>query len=783
MLRKGKILPAAVLAVSCLVWVLFLKTLCPSVHVGDSGELIVASWSLGVAHNPGYPLYSLLGRGFGFIAVGNSAFRINLFSAVCTVFAALFAFLTIVRLWRSVWLASIASGLLAVSTTVWWQSTDAEVYTLYALCLSALLYLLARFVQDGDVRFLYCAAFVFGLSLANHVSLLMMVPPILVVLWGKGLIGDPRRLVACAVLIALGLSCYIFLPIRAANHPPINWSNPATLEAFLYHVTAKEHRGKALLGAGFQGTSERFGSILKMLTTQYWWGSPIFVAIVLVGFVLLAKRHRLFLAAVLAIVSNIIYIEFLNVVPLQATGFGYPCYLTLILLFSLGLNRLWRSLPRLSVAAGICVLALGILGNWHMNDRSRDRIAYLFARNLLLPLQPGSALLVEGDNQAFTTMYLQSVEGVRPDLSTYFVYGDLGVRLSPFEGFRKLDNQPKAKSICQSHPVCYFTSSPEDLGGWAKHAVGEGLVDAIGVSGGAEERLRPWNLYDLDGIDEDAIFKRILSEEIAARYHLCRAKFYTATDKSTWLRELALASKAGKHVHYIHWLIANEYANAGMLNEAIRELQIACRLNPQDARIHNQLGTLYRKTGRNQDAISQFEEALALSPDQAGYAFNLGNALMAEGRIDDAIRRYGYALRLSPYSAEIHNNLGNALKRKGKMRLAIEHFKKAAALSSDWLAPRNNLGLAYAALGRYDLAIREYREALRIDPDSADVYCNLGSLYFYRLRDVEGAVRCWQRMLQLAPDHPQAQRIRGILSTLGERGIIGPENKGAWRKP
>ena len=46
--------------VGLIVFFLYLATACPTVYFGDSGELIAAADSLGVAHPPGYPIYTLL---------------------------------------------------------------------------------------------------------------------------------------------------------------------------------------------------------------------------------------------------------------------------------------------------------------------------------------------------------------------------------------------------------------------------------------------------------------------------------------------------------------------------------------------------------------------------------------------------------------------------------------------------------------------------------------------------------------------------------------------------
>jgi hypothetical protein len=42
----------------------YLWTLTPTVGFHDSGELITVAYTLGIAHPPGYPLYTLLGKVF-----------------------------------------------------------------------------------------------------------------------------------------------------------------------------------------------------------------------------------------------------------------------------------------------------------------------------------------------------------------------------------------------------------------------------------------------------------------------------------------------------------------------------------------------------------------------------------------------------------------------------------------------------------------------------------------------------------------------------------------------
>ena len=57
---------------------IYLKTICPVVYLGDSGELTAAAYSLGIPHNSGYPLYCIIGKIFCLIPIGNIGFRMNL---------------------------------------------------------------------------------------------------------------------------------------------------------------------------------------------------------------------------------------------------------------------------------------------------------------------------------------------------------------------------------------------------------------------------------------------------------------------------------------------------------------------------------------------------------------------------------------------------------------------------------------------------------------------------------------------------------------------------------
>ncbi|HUP27289.1 MAG TPA: DUF2723 domain-containing protein, partial [Chloroflexia bacterium] len=95
MLRARTALMGGVLLT--LAWLgIYFSTVSPTVNLIDSGELITAVWGPGIAHPPGYPLYTLLGYVATHLPVGEIAWRLNAFSALWAALAvAAFYFLVI----------------------------------------------------------------------------------------------------------------------------------------------------------------------------------------------------------------------------------------------------------------------------------------------------------------------------------------------------------------------------------------------------------------------------------------------------------------------------------------------------------------------------------------------------------------------------------------------------------------------------------------------------------------------------------------------------------------
>lgn len=141
-----------------------------SIYAGDSGELVAAAYTWGIAHPPGYPLYTLLGALLTHAPIlgGTAAWKMGFLSSIPMAFSLGFLYLTAKTLTNSRVSGVIASCMAGFLYPVWLYSIVPEVFGLYALFSSMLVYFLIRFFQTTDRKWLWLMAFVGGLACTHH---------------------------------------------------------------------------------------------------------------------------------------------------------------------------------------------------------------------------------------------------------------------------------------------------------------------------------------------------------------------------------------------------------------------------------------------------------------------------------------------------------------------------------------------------------------------------------------------------------------------------------------
>jgi hypothetical protein len=185
--------------------IVYTLTLEPSASFWDSGEFIASAYKLQVVHQPGAPLYLMLGKVFSLLAGGDTsrvAFWINMCSAIASAATILFLFWTITALAKKVFaikgesfsswqlISIMGSGLVGAlaytfSDSFWFSAVEAEVYALSSLCTAVVFWAILKWDQHADEpdsdKWLVFIAYIMGLSIGVHLLNLLAIPAIALV--------------------------------------------------------------------------------------------------------------------------------------------------------------------------------------------------------------------------------------------------------------------------------------------------------------------------------------------------------------------------------------------------------------------------------------------------------------------------------------------------------------------------------------------------------------------------------------------------------------------------
>lgn len=301
----------------------YLFTIAPDLTLEDCGELAVASYYAGVPHAPGYPVWTLYSWLFTvLLPFSNIAWRVAVSSAVAAAFANGLIGLIVSR-GSSMILEGIehlrgldsrrenalcmvsglaAAMLIGFNGFMWSQAIIVEVYTLSVLSLMGVLVCLLHWMYSPKRRrYLYIAAFLFGICFNNHQTLIVAaigleiaiaaakpklgrdaffvntvlylgglflkvagllttfdqnVPLfvifnliglgsfaalVLLVIKTGGLLSEWKTVLITMAAWLAGVAFYLYMPLASATNPPMNWAYPRTFDGFIHAFTRGQY--------------------------------------------------------------------------------------------------------------------------------------------------------------------------------------------------------------------------------------------------------------------------------------------------------------------------------------------------------------------------------------------------------------------------------------------------------------------------------------------------------------------------------------------------------------
>jgi Protein O-mannosyl-transferase TMEM260-like len=400
----------------------------------------------------------------------------------------------------------------ATSWTVWNQSTvNEKVYTVSLLSIALVMWLVVHWGDDEPGphrdRWLVLIAYVLALTSTNHLMGFLALPALLVyVVWtdwrtvtrpwaivtfyalllavsGKWISilhpgsaeGGVILLVSLGVavyalwrspkdpLVYLGLLAvvvgvslnYVWLPLRAAQYPPINEGEPVGyFSQALQDVLNRVQYGKPPLTERQASFTAQLGTFWQYFTWQFArdWGrlsgvaTAVFAVLGLSGLAALWKADRRAGIAGVALLGTltvglVYYMNFkygFSQYPDQPNlprevrerdYFFVGSFAVFGAFVACGIGALLRSIvdglrdrlsPTARWAAASPVLALALVplfGNHATASRAHETMARDFAYDMLNSVEPYGVLITAGDNDTFPLWYAQEVEGIRPDVT------------------------------------------------------------------------------------------------------------------------------------------------------------------------------------------------------------------------------------------------------------------------------------------------------------------------------------------------------------------------------
>ncbi len=296
---------------------IYCASLNRSVGYWDTGEAQVVPWILGIAHPTGFPVYTLFGWLFSHAApIGSVAMRLALFSALAMSLTAWLIFRIVHELGDDLAIAVTSAWLFAFGFVAWTRGTRAEVHALAVLFAVLTVYCMQRWYRRGDRRFFIVGAGAWGLGIATHPIVALMLPGVLLVLAARLRRTDAKMLAIASLVFVSALGCYAYLPIRSAvvfaqrrdptlalGVPPGRpfWDNnhPSTWQGFAQQVSGSEFGTAGVLSALFSARTYAVSGpdYLRTLAREL---TPPGALLALAGLIVMLRRDP-WLASALAV--------------------------------------------------------------------------------------------------------------------------------------------------------------------------------------------------------------------------------------------------------------------------------------------------------------------------------------------------------------------------------------------------------------------------------------------------------------------------------------------------
>ncbi|MFH1050812.1 MAG: DUF2723 domain-containing protein [bacterium] len=459
-------------------FIIYIITTAPDLTFTDSGELAAVCTTLGIAHPTGYPLFILLGHLWTYLPFfSTNIYSLNIFAGFLTAISVVVFFNTVLFLLKYINnipdrkkqnrimaqkhkktkelkdtksieakketkilnesvlqnISIIVAFLYAFARTIWAQAVAIEVYSLHLLMMNLVLFFFFKGILSDENRkgYLLFATLLLGLSFANHMTTVLLVPMIIVLyFWQSNILrqvqdgsrqqtSDSRQdfgsniklLFILIIPFLLGLSLYLYLPIRASGFPEFNWGWVSRgFDKFWYHFSGKQYQ--VWMFSDSTVWKDNLIKFFEMIPNEIAWIGilPLFYGL----YTAFRKSKFLFYGILILILTCISYA--INYQIHDIDSYFVTAFVGILIFISIGLLYLAKQFPQFVYSFFVLPL-FALTLNYSYNDRSDDVIVPEYTKMVFGKLEPNAIILsTQWDYWLSASWYKQRVDGFRKDV-------------------------------------------------------------------------------------------------------------------------------------------------------------------------------------------------------------------------------------------------------------------------------------------------------------------------------------------------------------------------------
>jgi cytochrome c-type biogenesis protein CcmH/NrfG len=120
----------------------------------------------------------------------------------------------------------------------------------------------------------------------------------------------------------------------------------------------------------------------------------------------------------------------------------------------------------------------------------------------------------------------------------------------------------------------------------------------------------------------------------------------------------------------------------------------------------------------------------------------------------------------NPKDAESRVQLGNLYFDAERYPEATRWYEAALGIDPKNVNASTDLGITYYYSNKPDEALKQFEHSLSLDPAHSKTLLNMGIVRAFAKEDLTGAAKAWERVIEVAPNSPEARAAKQALDGL-----------------